>query len=375
MKILIDARLYGLENAGLGRYLINLISSLQKIDKKNKYVIILRKKYFNELNLNNNFKKVFFDKRHYSLSEQFQFPTIVKKENPDLVHYPHFNISIFSNKPFVVTIHDLLMHKQKGKEATTLPMPIYLFKRIFYKFIFNFAIKKSVKIIVPSNYVKKEILNYYHISDNKILVCYEGVSFKEEYNQDSSAFLKKNKIVSPYLLYVGNAYPHKNLKRAIEAIASLQKKRKINFVIVSARNVFFERLNIFIKSNNYTDFVKVLSFVPDSDLMTLYKKSEGFIYPSISEGFGLQGLEAMIQKTPCAVSDIETFREIYKDNAIYFDPTDIKSIKLAIEKLLDLDKAKKEKIATKAYKFAKNYSWNKMAKQILKIYENSFSLR
>ena len=136
MKILIDARLYGLENAGLGRYLINLISSLQKLDKKNKYVIILRKKYFNELNLNSNFKKVLFDKGHYSFSEQFKFPAIVRKENPDLIHYPHFNVSIFSNKPFMVTIHDLLMHKQKGKEATTLPMPIYLFKRIFYKFIF-----------------------------------------------------------------------------------------------------------------------------------------------------------------------------------------------------------------------------------------------
>ncbi|MFH1971362.1 MAG: glycosyltransferase family 1 protein [Patescibacteria group bacterium] len=375
MKILIDARLYGLENAGLGRYLINLISSLQKLDEKNKYVIILRKRYFNELNLSNNFKKILFDKGHYSFSEQFLFPAIIKKENPDLIHYPHFNISIFCNKPFVVTIHDLLMHKQKGKEATTLPMPVYILKRFFYKFIFNVAIQKSIKIIAPSDYVKKEIVNYYNVSEEKISVCNEGVSFYEQGNIDSDNFLKKNKIESPYLLYVGNAYPHKNLKRAIEAISSLQKDRQINFVIVSARNVFFERLNKFVQSNSYGNFVKILSFIPDKDLMTLYNKSEGFLYPSISEGFGLQGLEAMIQKTPCVVSDIEAFREIYKDNAIYFNPTDINSIKSAIEKLLIMDKTKKEEIVTKAYKFAKNYSWDKMAKQILKIYEDSFSLR
>ena len=375
MKILIDARLYGLENAGLGRYLINLISSLQKLDKKNKYVIILRKRYFNELKFNSNFKKILFDKGHYSFSEQFLFPAIIKKENPDLIHYPHFNISIFCNKPFVVTIHDLLMHKQKGKEATTLPMPIYIFKRLFYKFIFNIAIRKSVKIIVPSNYVKKEIVNYYHAKEEKISVCYEGVNFEQENNLNSNAFIQNNKVESPYLLYVGNAYPHKNLKKAIKAIFSLQSKRKISFVIVSARSVFFDRLNKFINDNKYTGFMKVLNFVSDRDLMVLYKNSKGFLYPSVSEGFGLQGLEAMVQKTPCVVSDIEAFREIYKDNAIYFKPNDVNSIKSAIEKLLIMDKTKKEEIVTKAFQFAKKYSWDKMAKQILKIYEDSFSLR
>ena len=375
MKILIDARLYGLENAGLGRYLINLISSLQKIDKKNKYVIILRKKYFNELKFNNNFKKVLFDYGHYSFAEQFKFPGVIRKENPDLIHYPHFNVSVFCNKPFVVTIHDLLMHKQKGKEATTLPLPMYFIKRLFYKFVFGYAINKSKSIIVPSNYVRNEIIRNYHIQKEKINISYEGVSLNEEYKLDSEDFFNINKINFPYLLYVGNSYPHKNLKKAIEAVSSLQKEHKLNFVIVSARNVFFERLNKFIKNNNYSDFVKVLNFTPDNQLSDLYRKSKGFLYPSLSEGFGLQGLEAMIQKTPCVVSDIEAFREIYEENAIYFDPKDVNSIKSAIDKLLNLTKDKREQITNKAYEFAKKYSWDKMAETILKIYEDSASLR
>lgn len=375
MKILIDARLYGLENAGLGRYLINLISSLQKIDNKNNYIIILRKKYFNELKLNNNFKKVLFDFGHYSFAEQFKFPGVVNKENPDLIHYPHFNVSVFCNKPFVVTIHDLLMHKQKGKEATTLPLPLYFIKRLFYKFVFGYAVNKSKTIIVPSNYVKKEIIKNYHIPKEKIHVSYEGVSFNEEYKLDSEDFFNKNNINFPYLLYVGNSYPHKNLKKAIEAISSLQKEHKLNFVIVSARNVFFERLNKFIKNNNYSDFVKVLGFIPDSELSNLYKNSKGFLYPSLSEGFGLQGLEAMTQKTPCVVSNIEAFREIYEDNAIYFDPNKVSSIKLALEKLFSLTKIKRAIMIDKALKFAKKYSWDKMAETILKIYEDSVSLR
>jgi len=375
MKILIDARLYGLENAGLGRYLINLLKGLEKQDSKNEYTILLRKKYFDQLNFNNNFKKVLFESRHYSFLEQILLPIIIQKENPDIVHYPHFNVPIFSRKKFVVTIHDLLMHKQKGKDATTLWFPIYLLKRFFYKFVFNFAVNKSKTIIVPSEYIKREICKYYSkVKGEKINVCYEGVSINTESNEKVINVLKEYGIKVPYALYVGNAYPHKNLVRAIKAVEITREKKKLNFVIVSARNVFVERLNRFIKKNKYDGFVKVLGFVPDEKLNLLYKNSECFLYPSVSEGFGLQGLEAMANKTPLVASNIEAFKEIYQDNAIYFDPRNINSIKSALEKFLNLNKDQKIRLVENAYKFVKKYSWDKMSEKIIKIYENSTSI-
>ena len=90
MKILIDARLYGLENAGLGRYAVNLIDQLAKLDKANDYVLLLRKKYFEELVLPKNFKKVLADFQHYSLGEQLLLPKIILAEKPDLSHFLHF---------------------------------------------------------------------------------------------------------------------------------------------------------------------------------------------------------------------------------------------------------------------------------------------
>lgn len=374
MKILIDARLYGLENAGLGRYLINLIKSLQKIDKHNNYVLLLRKKYFNELNLSSNFKKVLVDVKHYSFKEQFLLPNIIRRENPDLVHYPHFNISIFSSKPFVVTIHDLLMHKQKGKEATTLGFVEYFIKRIFYKFIFSDAIRRSKYILVPSDFVKKEIISNYEINKDKIKVIYEGVDF--ENNNSTSFNLVKDKysIKIPYLLYVGNAYPHKNIKKAIQAVGNVNSKTKLFFTIVSARNIFVERLNKYIQKNNFTKFVKILNFVEDNDLKNLYKGSLAFIYPSLSEGFGLQGLEAMSLKTLCLASDIEAFKEIYQDNAIYFDPSNISSIEKQITNVINMTKLEKDKIVDKAFEFVKKYSWDKMAELTLETYEGSISL-
>lgn len=175
MRIVIDARLYGLENAGLGRYAINLINELQKIDNKNEYLVLLRKKYFNQLNLKENWKKVLADINHYSLKEQIVLPQLINKLRPDLVHFLHFNVPIFYTGKYMVTIHDLLMHKQKGLEATTLTPSRYFFKRLGYKFVFGNAVKKAVKVIVPSQAVKDEVCYYYKLDTQKVIVTYEGI--------------------------------------------------------------------------------------------------------------------------------------------------------------------------------------------------------
>lgn len=174
MKILIDARFYGLENAGLGRYTINLLRELQRQDRKNDYVILLRPKYFEKLSLQNNFEKVLADIPHYSLKEQFELPKIIKKINPDLTHFLHFNVPVLFNKKFIVTIHDMTMHYQKAN-SSNLPLPIYYIKRAFYKRVFKHAVLKSKKIIVPSQFVKSQINEFFKIPKEKIFITYEGI--------------------------------------------------------------------------------------------------------------------------------------------------------------------------------------------------------
>lgn len=173
LKILIDARLYGPKNTGNGRYTKELIDNLARIDHKNDYIILFKKEGFNEINLPNNFKKILADFKHYSFEEQFKLPFIINKFKPDLVHFPHFNVPILYFGKFVVTIHDLIMHKYTGGEATTRKFPIREIWRLGYHIAFMKAIFGSVKIIVPSNYVKNEIINYYHINPEKIEVTYE----------------------------------------------------------------------------------------------------------------------------------------------------------------------------------------------------------
>lgn len=173
MKILIDARLWGPKNTGNGRYTKELVENLTKVDSKNNYIIFLRKETFDKINFPVNFVKVLADFKHYSFEEQFKLPILIKKFKPDLVHFPHFNVPIFYFGKFIVTIHDMIMHKYKNGSATTRKFPIYQIWRIGYYLSFIKAVFGSVKIIVPSNYVKNEIINFYQINPEKIEITYE----------------------------------------------------------------------------------------------------------------------------------------------------------------------------------------------------------
>ncbi|KKQ91778.1 MAG: glycosyl transferase, group 1 [Microgenomates group bacterium GW2011_GWC1_39_7b] len=365
MKILIDGRLYGLENAGLGRYQINLIAELAKIDVKNDYILLLRKKYFDTLKLPKNWKKVLADFRHYSLYEQVKLPGLINKENPDLVHFPHFNVPIFYRGKFIVTIHDMLMHDFAGLSASTLPGPLYLFKQAVYKFVFRRAVFASFRIIVPSYAVKEGLKKYYNIPDSKIEIIYEGF--------DKRIVQGETKVNSPYFIYVGNAYPHKNLDRLVETTVLLNKNsdKKMMLLIASARDVFISRLEEVIDKFGASQFVKLLGFVSDEKLGGLFKNSIAFVFPSLSEGFGLPGLEAISSGTLLLASQIPVFREIYGKNAIYFNPLDISSIEKAMKNALEMDTQERRRRIEEGQKFSKRYSWVKMAKEALEIYEEA----
>jgi len=370
-KILIDARMYGLEHAGIGRYLINLIDNLKKVDYKNSYIILLREKYFNKLNLPSRFRKVSVNLQHYTLEEQLKLPRIVEKEEPDIVHFPHFNIPIFYRGPFIVTIHDMIMHTQ-GFNASTLPLYKYYLKRIPYKIIFRKAVCASEKIIVPSNSVKREIVNYYKVNSDKVVVTYEGfgvqniIKGKKEIEILSKYKAKKFE----YFFYVGNAYPHKNLENAIKAVLRMNvtKNTYTKFLIAGSRDIFRERLQNMVEELNAQDFIKLLGFVEDKELWVLYKNSLGFLYPSLSEGFGLQGLEAIASGTLLLASNIPVFKEIFGEHAFFFNPNSIESISRILYSVMKMKKKTRLKHIKNSRKLLRKYSWRKMTEKTLQIY-------
>lgn len=364
MKIVIDGRLYGLENAGLGRYVMSLIKNLALIDTNNEYIVLMRKKYSTQVYLPKNWKIVVADYQHYSLMEQIKLPIILANIKADLVHFPHFNVPVFYFGKFVVTIHDILMHNQKGLAATTLTPIKYFVKRIGYKFIFWNAIKRACKIIVPSNSVSREVKKAYSVTSEQITVTYEGV----EENLYSPVSIKSK---NTYFIYTGNAYPHKNLKRLVDTILLLNKKydQSAKLLIVSSRNVFTKRLQKLINYSKATKYVELLGYVDDNKLTELYVNAKAFVFPSLSEGFGLPGIEALKAGTILAASDIPVFKEIYQGNAIYFDPYNEVKMADVLNSILNMQASKRIKMIESGKKYVSRFSWTNMAEKTLEVYK------
>lgn len=387
MRIGIDARFVGPQGTGLGKYTEKLITSLAKIDSVNKYAIFLQYRNWDYLKLPKNFTKVVADVEWYSLAEQYKMPAIFASQNLDLLHIPHFNVPIFYNPPklslfglhersefkdnFVITIHDLI-HHEFSQYATTKNPIIFKLKRFAYKKVISHAVTKSAKILTPSNFVKEEIIETFKINPSKVVVTYEAA--EEEYFTRQPEYPDTRQ---PNLIYVGNAYPHKNLERLLDAIKilnenpnSLPSHKPINLIIVCPRDVFQERLNLQIKERNLTKFVEVKGYLPVKSLVALFAKATAYVFPSLSEGFGIPGLNAMASGLPVVTSNIPVLKEVYGDAALYFDPKDPKDIAEKIHQVLTEEKTKSD-LVEKGKVQVKKYSWLKMAKQTLQVYEST----
>jgi glycosyltransferase involved in cell wall biosynthesis len=207
-------------------------------------------------------------------------------------------------------------------------------------------------------------------------VTYEGVDKMGVSNNSKESLLKKYKLTKPYFIFTGNAYPHKNLDRLIEATVFLNEQHGVSAMlgISSSRSVFTERLEKMIEKHNAQKYIKLLGFVPDDELGVLYSASVAFVYPSLMEGFGLPGLEAMQAGTLALVSSIPVFKEIYADAAVYFNPHDFTAISRTMKDALTMNKEKRVTILSKGKKHARQYDWKKMAEETLKVYEDSVSL-
>ena len=239
IKIGIDARFFGPKQKGLGRYVQKLVENLEKVNSTNKFVIFLRKENWDEYKpTNSNFKKVLADYKWYGLKEQIFMPFKIRKSGIDLMHFPHFNVPIFCFKPFIITIHDLILKKFPTSRASTLTPFLYSLKNLAYKIVIFSAVKRAKKIIAVSNYTKKDVLKYFKINKDKIEVIYEGVSSQSRSDLFGVTFLQKRLHQKGLtLLYVGNAYPHKNLERLILAFDKLVKDFQMDLFLQQVVNL------------------------------------------------------------------------------------------------------------------------------------------
>jgi len=218
MKIGIDARLYGTKHGGIGRYTQELIKYLeQNVSREPKagdqYLVFVSRDGFKDYQPQNpNFKKVKANFRVYSWQEQLIFPFLLWRHRLNLVHFTHFNAPIFYLGEFVVTIHDLIISHFPDSRATTLGPFKYLIKLKLYKVVVSHIAHKAQKIIAVSNFTKEDIAKQLKVNIAKIQTIYEGVDFSPAVEKSNCGkVLTDLGLNKRFLIYVGSAYPHKNL--------------------------------------------------------------------------------------------------------------------------------------------------------------------
>lgn len=381
-RIGIDARFYGPLGKGLGRYTQEIVDQVTSLDTENEYVIFLSKNNFDEFNPSSNrITKVLADIPWYGLAEQLQMPRIIFKQNLDLIHFPHFNAPVFSRVPFVVTIHDLILTKFPTIRATTLGPIIYFLKNIAYQLVINIAAMRSKRVIAVSEYTKTDIIEQFGIMPEKVCVIYEGVaSLDQSVDSRFASKLKADEvllnscILGPYLLYVGNAYPHKNLETLIKVFLKLHVKYPLlKLVLVGREDYFYHRLKLFAQeAGDNNQSIIFPGYVPDKDLQTLYEKASLYVFPSEYEGFGLPPLEAMSRGCAVVSSTATCLPEVLGDAACYFDPRSEDSMSQAIESVLS-NQTYKEQLITKGRERIKLYSWVKAGQETLKVYQQALT--
>jgi glycosyltransferase involved in cell wall biosynthesis len=359
--IAIDARI---RRSSTGRYVDRLIEHLQNQPAEDyRYTILLQPDDPWKAS-NDNFSVAYSPYKQFSFNpiEQIAFAMQLYSLKADLVHFPMNQQPLFYIKPVVTSTLDLTM--LRFTRAGKTPLPIFWLKMAGYKFLFWYSNKKSKAIITISNYVKDDLAKNYPFTVNKTTNTYCASEPPLKVAAEAPGYIASKE---KFLLCVGTAFPHKNLQKLVDALPLIHGNPELKIVMAGKKEQYYEKLEKYIVKKGLQDRILLPGFVSDEELKWLYQHCSAYVFPSLSEGFGLPGLEAMAHGAPVVSSNATCLPEIYGDAALYFNPGDAEDMAHKIERVLD-DKIFRKELIARGKKQLTKYSWDVMAKQTLEVY-------
>lgn len=369
MKIAIDGYEANVpQRLGSSQVAFELIRHLEKIDKKNDYIIFLQSEPMVDLPKER-------EKWSYQVLKPSRFWTRIAlplalysaRKKPDLIFSPTHYIPRFAPVRRIVTIFDL----------SFLHFPQMFKKDDLWKLTnwTKFSIQNSNHIVTISNFSKKDIAQQYGVGKDKITVAYPGIDknifHPIENKMKLQKTLKKYKVAGPYIIYIGTVQPRKNLIRLFEALTRIED---LKLVVAGKSNGegrqgwMYQDILDAPKRLGIENRVIFSGFVPTEDLPCLLSGATALIQPSLWEGFGLPVLEAMACGTPVLVSNTSSLPEVVGSAGITFDPFSSNQIEQAI-RTITADKNLQQKYSKKVLVQAKKFSWEKMTRTVLKVFE------
>jgi glycosyltransferase involved in cell wall biosynthesis len=364
MRIAIDAR--KLRDFGIGTYIRNILIELSRLDRETEYVVLCRPDDVTSGDvLGQNFRMVPETAPAYSIAEQFRIPMALARERVRLVHEPHYVLPPLLRCRSVVTIHDCIH----------LMFPQYLPSKLAYVYAKGSmwtATRKANRILTVSEASKRDILRFFNVAPEKVVVIHNAIDerFLSPVDPERMDLARQRyQLDHPFVLYVGNIKPHKNIERLIEAFgrARGQCPENLKLIIIGDDISKYPALRQSVHKHKLDKHVRFLGFQPMETLAAFYRLARAFVFPSLYEGFGLPPLEAMACGAPVVTSNVSSLPEVAGGAALLVDPYDADSIADGITVAVN-DETVRADLIRKGKERARSFSWTQSVRRIHEIY-------
>lgn len=294
----IDCR-FAATGTGLARYTRETVKNLLLLNSGHDFTLFTLKNNEDWLKeLAGSFTVSATNIKHYSLKEQLFLPLVLEQSHIDLFYSPHFNVPWRCRLPFIVTVHDLILHRFPNKAG--------FIKQWAYRNVFLHAINEARSIIAVSDFTAEELDQYFNLK-KPVHVVSEAVSpqIRPQPADVTTNTLNKFGVKKPYFLYVGNAKEHKNVQFLIDSFNDAKITETTLILVTGGKEA---------NHLNFDQRIKVITKVTDQELSALYGAALSFVTASLYEGFCLPIAEARACGCPVIACDIGAVREISGEN-------------------------------------------------------------
>ena len=355
-----------IQDFGIGTYIRNLVQGLARVDSENRYVLLCRPADREHLDgLPHNFQPVTESAPVYSVRELVALSWHLWTYGLDLYHSTHYVLPAVVRSPVVVTIHDIIH----------LLYPDFLPSRFAFLYaqrMIRRSLVRGDRVIAVSQNTRSDLMQYFEMDGQKIEVVYNGVEevFRHRLPEDEiERWLRSLGIERPYMLFVGNPKPHKNLDNVVKAYARARQLGNLDvpLVCVGARSGSEFKIRQRAQYLGIADKVRLLGHVAQEALPAIYQGASLFLYPTLYEGFGLPVVEAMACGVPVITSNTSALKEIAEGYAHLVDPLDTDGMARAMAHLMG-DAERRASLARLGARRAEDFRWDETARQTLEIY-------
>ena len=289
-------------------------------------------------------------------------PGVVARDVPahlDVFHYPVTVPLPHTERPTVVTIHDLQHH--------ALPELFSRAELAYRRWAYDGAARRATRVVAISEHTRGEVIERLGVDPESVDAIHQGVDLRR-FTPDGDAPAERG-LPERFVFYPANAWPHKNHERLLEALARTED-RELSLVMSGQPYGRGDELARRTRELGLAERVRHLGFVSADALPALYRRALGLVFPSLHEGFGIPAVEAMASGCPVAAARAASLPEVCGDAALLFDPRDVDCIAAALDRLAG-DEALRGDLRERGLRRAREFTWDACARRHEEAYERA----